>query len=315
MFNLGQSADKLYRLLTPEARYRIKDWLQVNGHGSSILDNLRAHRDAAGKKRLDNAMIAFTEKLCHASVTSIEGKKCLEIGTGFVPTDALCMYLLGASEIFTTDYNEIARFQAIISVIKNFNTEFLLESTANFSCRKDVRRRYDDFVSHIDKHAKDLEQFGIKYIAPFNLATSIFPETEFDLIYSTDVLEHISVSDISIIIENLASMLAPNGQMIHYINLRDHKNMEDNPFEFLSDDTKYDPDHDEDSRGNRLRRNHWRELFGRNPGLSTSIPWSEAGHSAHKPRGLLPEFRDIPDDDCFCSKIIISSKKNRGIEV
>lgn len=302
--------NRLYRLLAPEARYRIKEWLNVSGHGSSILDNLKAQRDAAGKKRLDNAMVAFTEKLSHANIISIEGKKCLEIGTGFVPSDALCMHLLGASTIFTTDYNDITRIQFISTAIAGINTEIFLDATADFSSRKDVQRRYNDFLTHFDKSTEYLERIGIKYIAPFNLATSTFPETDFDFIYSTDVLEHIAVSDISNIIGNLALMLVPKGHMIHYVNLRDHKNMENEPFEFLSNDTKYDPARERDSRGNRMRRNQWLELFAKFPDLRTSIPWSEIGYGAHEPQRLLPEFRDLPHDDCFSSKIIIFSEKS-----
>ena len=103
--------------------------------------------------------------------------------------------------------------------------------------------------------------------------------------------------------------MAPKGQMLHYVNLRDHKNMENNPFEFLANNTKYDPARDEDSRGNRIRRNQWLKLFNKLHDLKTSIPWSEINYNAHKPKLLLPEFRDIPMDDCFCSRIIIASEK------
>jgi len=310
LLNFGQAVNRLYRLLAPETRYRIKEWLNVSGHGSGVLDNLKAQRDAAGKKRLDNAMVAFTEKLSRSNINSIEGKKCLEIGTGFVPSDALCMHLLGASPIFTTDYNNIARIRFLSTATTGIDTEILLDAAAGFASKEDVRRRYNDFLAHFDKSTKYIERVGIKYIAPFNLATSTFIETDFDFIYSTDVLEHIAVSDISNIIENLTSLLVPNGKMIHYVNLRDHRDMENEPFEFLSDDTEYDPARDQDSRGNRMRRNHWMELFKKFPDLRTSAPWSEIGHDAHKPQRLLPDFRGVPHDDCFCSRIIIFSEKS-----
>lgn len=282
----------------------------MSGHGSSILDNFKAQRDAAGKKRLDNAMVAFTEKLSHANITSIEGKKCLEIGTGFVPSDALCMHLLGASTVFTTDYNNIARIKFLKTANEDINMEFFIDSVVDFASKEDVMRRYNDFITNFNEGEEYLERIGIKYIAPFNLSTSKFPETGFDFIYSTDVLEHISVTDTSNIIKNLALILVSKGKMIHYVNLRDHKDMENDPFEFLSNDTKYNPVHEQDSRGNRMRRNQWLELFSKFPNLRSSVPWSEIGHGTHEPRRLLPEFRDIPHDDCFCSEIIIFSEKS-----
>jgi len=306
--------NKLYRLFPSGIRYWLKSLLNINNHRSSIFDNLKAQRDATGKKRLDNAMLAFTEKLSRANIDTLEGKKCLEIGTGFVPTDALCMHLLGASAVFTTDYNAIAKFRLIKTAISSSNIEVLMDTSSRFARKDDVWQRYSTLINHLESN-EYLEEIGIRYIAPFDLATLVFPEGSFDFIYSTDVLEHIHVSEILKIVCNLNSMLVPNGKMVHFINLRDHKNLEADPFEFLSSNTKYNVSIDQDGRGNRMRRTQWFELFKSIPDLYTTIPWIEGVCSeVDKPRRLLPEFENLSKDDCFCANIIISSIKNQVIQ-
>lgn len=90
-------------------------------------------------------------------------------------------------------------------------------------------------------------------------------EKKFDLIISSDVLEHLTAESVGPAINNLALYLKPGALMIHEIDLRDHINVA-NPHNFL----KYSgSDWNKLARGtifytNRLRLKDYLEIFNGN---------------------------------------------------
>lgn len=305
MANAGQLVDQLYRLLPVKLRYTLKESLSLGGHGSTLFDGLKAKRDAAGKKRIDRTLAALTARLRCAHIDRIEGTRCLEIGTGFVPTDAVCLYLLGAKAVVTTDYNAICRFGSLKTALQDFDRDALNALAAPFTA--DLEPRLKSVLHLANQETPDLSSLQIKYVAPYDLTKEGFPETSFDLITSVDVLEHIPPDAIGPLVENLIALLSADGQMLHEIDLKDHRSMKETPFDFLSAHTDYNKETDADSRGNRLRPQDWIDVFNRVNQLRSEILWRETGTNLPLPQKVLTDFSDVPPADLYCSRLLMHS--------
>jgi hypothetical protein len=69
----------------------------------------------------------------------------------------------------------------------------------------------------------DLEKnFGIKYLAPFDLRSSNFKNSTFDYCISTNTLEHISKEDIISIFHEVKRICKKGGSILAYIDYSDH---------------------------------------------------------------------------------------------
>ena len=308
MANAGQLVDQLYRLLPVKFRHTLKASLGMAGHGSSLFDGLKAKRDAAGKKRVDRAMASLTARLRHAEILRLDGMKCLEIGTGFVPTDAVCLYLLGAEEIVTTDYNDICQVTTLKTAFQSFDQDDVTALAAPFTSEFELRLKAVQGL--IEQETPDLRSIHINYVAPYDLTKPGFPESSFDLITSVDVLEHIPPSSIKQLLENLAGLLNAKGQMLHEIDLKDHRSMKEAPFDFLSDTTDYINESDSDARGNRLRPHDWIDAFDAIHTLQSEIVWQESGADLPRPDKVLTDLTDVPPADLFCSRLLMHSSQN-----
>jgi len=308
MANAGQLVDQLYRLLPVKIRHTLKASLGMAGHGSSLFDGLKAKRDAAGKKRVDRAMTSLTARLRHADILRLDGMKCLEVGTGFVPTDAVCLYLLGAEEIVTTDYNAICQVTTLKTAFQGFDQNELRALATPFTA--EFEPRLQSILRLVEQETPDLASLHMKYVAPYDLTKSGFPESSFDLITSVDVLEHIPPSSIQQLLENLAGLLNAKGQMLHEIDLKDHRSMKEAPFDFLSDTTDYINESDSDARGNRLRPQDWMDAFNAISNLRSEIIWREPGIDLPLPDRVLPDLSEVSPADLFCSRLLMHSSRN-----
>ena len=76
---------------------------------------------------------------------------------------------------------------------------------------------------------------------------------------SYTVLEHVPPRDILNLLIKSIDVLKVGGYFCHFIDLEDHKDSINKPFEFLK--VKEWTDSDCFSRGNRLRLNDWEDIF------------------------------------------------------
>jgi len=121
--------------------------------------------------------------------------------------------------------------------------------------------RYAMTMSTINKTKLEpdkLDELGIKYLAPFDLH-DYKTSNDFDLLVSDTVLEHVPPLDIKKLLLKSIDVLKVGGYFCHYIDLEDHKDPDNNPFEFLS--VSEWTDSDSFSRGNRLRLDDWAEIY------------------------------------------------------
>src|SRR5690349_2707278 len=100
----------IYRHLPTRLRQVAKRAFAASGHRGSVLDGFRARNLAMGRKRL-SIVGPILERRLALSAVSLRGKACMEFGSGFMPSELLYYWSLGARRLIAVDYNRIARFE------------------------------------------------------------------------------------------------------------------------------------------------------------------------------------------------------------
>lgn len=282
---------KVYRLFSPKMRHRLKRWVGGLGHHASFLDSLKANKDAVGKRRLDEAFCHFLQTYSRLQNKPLAGLRCLDFGAGYVASDSLVMWLLGAARVDTVDYNAIAKSEALRQAVAAMDEDRLLGCAKNYGFvdLQDLRERLLILKSMVATGDLDLEQLNIHYRAPFDATDQAQVKTlqTVDLIWSTSVLEHIHPNYLEPILENLGGLLSPWGAMVHLVDARDHLDLDNAPFEFFEEDSDYILDRDFDARGNRLSAEDWKrvaestKLDTKVLGLDSEFEKINAGQKGH----------------------------------
>jgi len=146
---------------------------------------------------------------CHKKV---EQALFLEIGAGADLVLPLLLYAHGVERQFTLDINPLVR-------------RSLVNSAAAGVCQLNLplRRRPTVLLGPSESLGTALhDRYGIDYFAPVDARRTELPTGSIDFIHSTNTMEHISVSDLGLILKECHRLLAPFGLMSLYIDYRDH---------------------------------------------------------------------------------------------
>ena len=220
-----------------------------------------AERYARTSKRIDICSAQLAHYLHLSKHAPLEGKVCLEVGSGWVLSHAVVCYLLGAARVIATDIFPFAQPQALRTAVRNSISYLPRDILSAFASHSLMRNRFDRLLS-IRRFSFDaLKELGIEYIAPFDFGKAAL-DVPVDFVYSISAFEHVPCGDIAMVMKNIVVNLNPGGTMIHCIHLEDHQDSLNHPFGFLSVAADDFSPSVQSQRGNRIRRSRWRELFG-----------------------------------------------------
>ena len=299
----------IYELFPPRTRERIKAMLSVEGHSASWLDQFKARDHARGKKRMDVVAENLAAKFAAAGIRSLRGASCLEFGAGYMPTETLIFHVLGAEQCVATDYNAIARIEVLPEAARAANRGRVLTALNPFADGLDLDGRLDELLGMSAAAASAFLRQRVAYVAPFDMSQAPITQ-KFDVIHSTSVLEHLPAALAETILRNLAASLVPGGQMIHEIDLRDHRDLEGEPFAFLSKSDDYNPQTDYDVRGNRLRKKDWLNMLDAIPGTRTQLLFARKLDENLLPADLVEFATKVPSDELRISWIGVQTVAN-----
>lgn len=291
----------LYRRLPPAWRTGLKRILGTQGHGQSRLDWLTARKDATGKKRLDRALDGLISTLGADTAKQIADKTCIDFGAGYVPTDGVALWLLGASEVHGVDYNNLARPREIARAVSAADTgrlEAQLQSLA-------IDPQWSDRLDRLRRWASaDSDEFppGYTYVAPADVIASPSLLPKFDVLVSTSVLEHIAPSLMVALLDALRSRENDHAAQIHRVDLRDHRDFDNAPYDFLDPSRPFDADSDADSRGNGMTLSDWEVLLAGHPEWGLSVSCYQPG----RPH-LLPAALTASDTHIVADSLVLRS--------
>ena len=269
---------------------------------------------AVGKKRLDLVAAGFSNSFHRAGFsekTPVRGKVCLEIGCGWVLSDALVMHLLGAKKVIATDIQRMAYPEYLYRSIHASVDHVVLDVLSSFDDRDDIRSRLRNLfeIGHFSEDS--LSRLGIEYVAPIDLARQSL-ETTYDFVYSTSVLEHVPKTDVPQLLGNLARSLSVGGIMLHHVHLEDHQDSQDHPFDFLSEPEELYTKEIETVRGNRIRASQWREMMSSFDGVDCEffIEWPRKDKPLPKVIDKSVSYTD--ETDLRTSHLGILVEKRKG---
>ena len=229
---------------------------------SNWLNNIKAKHLAANTKRLDICAAQFAQLLHLAQTGGLEGKTCLEVGSGWVLSHALVCHLLGAERVIATDIYPMAHYARLYDAVHQSVPYFVRDILAPFSEHQRIRERLNRVLAIKQFSQETLRELGIHYHAPFDFSVRKYDEPV-DFIWSFSVFSHIPAPLVESIAANLHASLRSGGSMMHAIHLEDTRSLKEDPFAFYRLSEAEYPLKFHSIRGNRIRASQWGELFDR----------------------------------------------------
>ena len=163
--------------------------------------------------RVEHALNHFNElEKRNPNINSVRG---YEFGAGWDLIVPLVYYSLGVNDQTVIDIRPNLRIELVNDAIGR-----LIEYAPEIEelSGRSIRR----FGKASIKFHRDLEQFGIRYLAPCDGRSTPLPSVYFDFITSTYTLEHIPREDIVLIMRECARILKPGGIVSCLIDMQDH---------------------------------------------------------------------------------------------
>jgi hypothetical protein len=148
----------------------------------------------------------------------------LELGTGSWPIVPIGLYLSGASEIWTYDLVPVLQKDTL-----KYTLDLFLEFEENGMLKKILKsirpERLANLRQLLDRVDTDLpseifEKLNIHLLIADARNTKI-PDRSIDIVFSTQVLEHINAEVLTSLFSEFKSIAANDAVMIHYIGLID----------------------------------------------------------------------------------------------
>ena len=302
---MGSSLRRFITKLLPNA---LKKKIKESNYYTHRTTVKRATGLALASKRIDlcSAQIAHIFHL--AKIPSVEGKVCLEIGSGWVLTHALVLYLLGAKKVIATDVVPIAQPNVLQLALRDATAYIPRDMLAPFSSHSGIRERYNRLLSISEFSFDALKQLGIEYQSPIDFSVEKI-STPVDFIYSGSVLEHVPIDDIAGLLNNLVECLNPGGVMIHCIHLEDHHDIVGDPFRFLDIPESQFTRTLQSNRGNRIRCSRWEKYFSDLKGTSTDLIFRYSRLEKPLPELIESSISYIDEEDLRVSHIGVFTRK------
>jgi hypothetical protein len=154
----------------------------------------------------------------------IDGTRCLEIGTGHVPTAPVALHLLGAREIVTVDLHRRLQPDLTTAMLRSLvAAEGRLQELYDGLVDPTALRDRLGVIADLAGRPRELfRQIGIRYLAPGDASRMPEPDGSFDLSFSMTVLEHVTPPALRAILAESRRLLHPRGFAAHLIDPSDH---------------------------------------------------------------------------------------------
>ena len=304
---------RVYFSMPPVIRQNLRILLKGGaGHRRSIFNNMIATRDANGKCQIDRCARLFCDYLTASDIAGIEGRRCLEIGTGYVGSSPVVMWLLGAQAVTSVDLNRLMVSDALkVSILSVEKTELFNILKKHVKSEESLNNRINQIYAWANSKQENLPDC-FSYLAPFDILTGEL-NRGVDFIFSASTLEHIPRSIVGQFVEKMTAILASGGVELHAIDLADHFDSKANPLGFLAltgDD--YSDDSDADSRGNRIRGSEWLDIFLKS-GLTAEIVMSSRAPRSHLPEILAGPFNEMDLQELLLTSVLVRIYKKSEI--
>jgi hypothetical protein len=284
---------------------RIKSIVRSSDLYQALYNRTHSSRLALTGKRLDICANEVAIYLLQSGKEKyvLRDKVCLEIGSGWLLTHSLVFYLLGAKKVYATDICPLLQPDNIFKAVYNSVHWSILDSLSTFEDRDIIRFRLKKLLSLKNLSLEVLQDLGIEYIAPIDLAEKVPIKEKIDFIFSKSVLEHVPIDDVVPLLQNLVSSLSEDGFMFHLIDLLDHRDAKERPFEFFIYQQEAYSRELQSRWGNRIRRSQWKQIFSNLKHLDSKFVFEWSRKDAELPEKIDSSIQYTDEEDLRISHI------------
>ena len=151
-----------------------------------------------------------------AAFDSLDDVRAYEFGAGWDLAGPLCFWSAGIEHQTLVDIASHTRLGLV-----NHTLARLSQLVPEVEARLGGPVRSVD-ATPVSSFEELRERFGITYLAPVDAAETGLPDASFDVVTTSDTLEHIPAHDLAPILRESARILRPGGFMSHLVDMMDH---------------------------------------------------------------------------------------------
>jgi SAM-dependent methyltransferase len=151
----------------------------------------------------------------------LEGLRCLEIGTGWIPALPICYSLSGATSCVTVDLVRHLDPELTVRFLRSLKP--MLPTLAETSGRSLESLHVD--LANLEQASnltELLHRARLLYQAPADACATGLDPASLDLVFSNSVLEHIQPDVLPALMRETFRLLRPGGLAIHNVACYDH---------------------------------------------------------------------------------------------
>jgi len=159
-----------------------------------------------------------------AAGVPVEGATLVEIGTGWYPTFAFCLYFAGAARVFTFDLNRLMKDDLVHALADRLAAHVALIARATGVAEDEVKAEQLSLATALRGGASLAQATGgiVDYRAPADASATSLLASSVDIVFSNSVLEHVPRAGIEACFAEAYRILRPGGVMFHSVNCGDH---------------------------------------------------------------------------------------------
>lgn len=214
----------------------------------------------------------------------------LEIGAGRDLAVAVALRMLGARHVRCVDVSRLAGCDLISHAARHMASRLGMHAPAL-------------------RNWRDVEEFGISYLAPATLQQAALEPASVDCFYSVDTLEHIPPAELPGVFKEARRILKGDGVCIQLVDYSDHYARDGaglSRFNFLTySNEDWQPFNSRLQYVNRLRHSDFMELFRQSGMRLASVAADREPADAGILERLAPEFRRYSVEDLFIVRAMI----------
>lgn len=163
-------------------------------------------------------------RLISESGSSIDGARCLEIGSGQVLLMPILLHLAGAAEIITVDVQRKAIPSLLAKAISTLYEapDALFAATKGLVNETNLRFRLSELAVAARRPTDILPFANVRYSAPADARNLELPDQSIDLHLSVDTLEHVRPGELVDLLAEGRRLLSAHGIAAHLVDPSDH---------------------------------------------------------------------------------------------
>jgi predicted O-methyltransferase YrrM len=155
---------------------------------------------------------------------TVAGATIVEFGTGWYPTLPMCLYLAGASRVYTFDQQRRMKNELVPALVDRLSAHVALIAREAQCLEDEVKADQVALAASIAGGASVGQATTgiVDYRAPADVAQTGLLAGSIDLVFSNSVLEHMPKPLVEGCFAEAMRLLRPGGVMFHAVNCGDH---------------------------------------------------------------------------------------------